>query len=382
MMRRLLVSLSPGEIWAALVEEGALSTLRVVRTHGAAQAGDLYLGRVVALRPELPAALIDIGDVRPGFLGGEDVARGVKLRDGETVVVRVTKAARADKAAGLTMKLDAAEQAIAASGAPPRLLHRRETPLAGLLKEFAADEIVIDDAAAVAEAKKIGGTVRLYSGAVPLFEAEGIAAAVEAALGSRVALPRDGALTIETTAAATMIDVDGGHGGALSANLAAAEEIGRQIRLRDLSGPIVIDFIGMKDRGARDRVAGALKSALGEGPTYLGWTRLGHFELAIKRRRPSLTEQLFEHRPGAATVRKPLTVALDALRQLQRESRAVPGKRLALRVHPDIAACFEAGEASEARTEADVRLGYAIKIVAERRPRDSVAIVPISSRDD
>ncbi len=381
MMRRLLVSLSPGEIWAALVEEDELSALRLVRTHGAAQTGDLYFGRVVALRPEMPAALIDIGDGRPGFLGNEDVPRSVKLRDGEAVVVRVTKAARADKAAGLTMKLDAAEQAIAATGVPPRLLHRRETPLAGLLKEFAADEIVIDDAGAVAAAKKFGSAVRLHVGAAPLFEAEGIAADVEAALASRVALSKDGAIIIETTAAATMVDVDGGRGGALSANLAAAEEIARQIRLRDLSGPIVVDFIGMKDRGARDRVAAALKNALGEGPNYLGWTRLGHFELAIKRRRPSLTEQLFEHRPGAATVKKPLTVALDALRQLQRESRAAPGKRLALHVHSDVAACFD-GKARVARSEAEERLSRPVIIVAELRPRDSVAIVPISSGDD
>ena len=68
-------------------------------------------------------------------------------------------------------------------------------------------------------------------------------------MAARVALPNDGAIAIETTAAAILIDVDGGRGGALAANLAAAGEIGRQIRLRDLSGPIVIDFIGMKERG-------------------------------------------------------------------------------------------------------------------------------------
>ncbi len=380
MTRRLLLSLSPGEIWAALLEDGELSALRLVRTHGAARAGDIYLGRVATLRPELPAALVDIGDERPGFLGGEDVPRGVMLREGETVFVRVTKAARADKAASLTMKLTAAEQAVAARGAPPKLLYRRETPLTALLKEFAADEIVVDDVAVLAEAKKFGAAVQLHGGPMPLFEAEGIAADIEAALAPRIALPKDGAITVEMTAAATLIDVDGGRAGAMSANLAAAKAIARQIRLRDLSGPIVIDFIGMKDREARARVAATLRSALGEGPNYLGWTRLGHFELTVARRRPSLTEQLFEYGPNAATVKTPLTVALEALRQLQRESRAAPDKRLGLRVHPDIAACCD-DAAGQARRELEARLGHRIKIVAERRPRDSVAIVPISSDD-
>lgn len=379
MTRRLLLAISPGEIWAALTENDELVELRLARTFGAARPGDLYLGRVVALRPELPAVLVDIGEERPAFLSGEDMPRGTKLREGEAVTVKVLKAARADKAAGLTMKLDADEQKIVAGGAPPKLLRRRETPLTSLLKEFAADETVIDDIAALAEAKRNAtGAVTLHNGAIPLFEAEGVAAAIESAVAARVALPRDGAIAIEATAAAILIDVDGGRGGALGANLAAAGEIGRQIRLRDLSGPIVIDFIGMKDRGQRARVEAALKEAVGEGAQYLGWTRLGHFELVLKRRRASLTELLFEHRPGAASVKTALTVALDALRQLQRESRAAPGKRFGLQIHPEIAACFE-HEAGEARRDLETRLGRAIKIIVETRPRDSVAVVDVLS---
>lgn len=379
MMRRLLLAISPGEIWAALTENNELIGLRLARAHGTARPGDLYLGRVVALRPELPAVLVDIGEGRPAFLSGEDMPRGTKLREGEAVTVRVLKAARADKAAGLTMKLDTDEQKVAAAGAPPKLLVQRETSLASLLKEFSADEIVIDDTAALAEAKRNAtGAVTLHNGATPLFEAEGIAAAIKSAVAARVALPKDGAITIEATAAAILIDVDGGRGGALAANLAAANEIGRQIRLRDLSGPIVIDFIGMKERGQRARVEAALKEAVGEGAQYLGWTRLGHFELVLKRQRASLTELLFEQRPGAASVKTALTVALDALRQLQRESRAAPGKRFGLLVHPEIATCLER-EAGEARCDLETRLGHAVKIIAEARPRDSVAVVDVSS---
>jgi Ribonuclease G/E len=371
MTRRLLLAVSPGEIWAALIEDDEPVALRLVRTHAEARAGDLYLGRVVGLRPELPAVLIDIGEERPGFLGGD-----AKLREGEVAIVKVTKAARADKAAALTMKLKPEEEKLAAipsNAAPPMLLHRAKTALATLLDEFSnADEIVIDDAAALVEVTRtFAGTVKLHADATPLFEAEGVASAIETALAPRVALPGGGAITIETTSAATMIDVDGGRAGALAANLAAAPEIARQIRCRDLSGPIVIDFIGMKQHAQRARVAAGLKEAVGAEAHYLGWTRLGHFELVVQRRRASLTEMLFD----AAGQKKPLTVALDALGRIQRESRVAPGKRFALRVHPEVAACFD-GAARGARHELEARLGYAIKIIAEPRARDSFAAVP------
>jgi ribonuclease G len=372
MTRRLLLALSPGEIWAALLVDDELSALRLVRTNGAARPGDLYLGRVVALRPELPAVLVDIGEERPAFLSGEDMPRGVKLREGEAVVVKVLKAARADKAAGLSMKLDVEDQKLAADGTAPKLLRRRETPLAGLIREFSADEIATDDSAALPEIKRLfDGPVRLRMGPQSLFEMHGVS--IDSVLTPRVALPKDGSITIETTSAATLIDVDGGRGGALSANLAAADEIARQIRLRDLSGPIVIDFIGMKERGPRVRVEAVLKQSLGEGAQYLGWTRLGHFELVMKRQRASLTEMLFEH--GSVAAKKPLTVALEALSQTQRDSRAAPGKRFGLTVHPEVAAVLDR-EAAEARRELEGRLGYRVSVAVEARPRNSFAVAP------
>ncbi|HEY5209351.1 MAG TPA: ribonuclease E/G [Stellaceae bacterium] len=392
MTRRLLLTVSPGEIWAALVEDGAPVALRLARTGGTPRAGDLYLGRVVALRPDLPAVLVDIGAERPGFLNGDDMPAGANPREGQAVVVAVRKAARADKAAGLTMNLtaeDVAKALVPADAAPPLLLHRRETALGDLLAALAApapDEIVIDDAEALAEARSwlkrrepdFAGALIHHRDEAPLFEAHGIAAIVETALAPRAAVPGGGAITIELTQAAVLIDVDGGGAGALAANLAAAGEVARQIRLRDLSGPMIVDFIGMKDRSHRDQVAAILARILGDTDmNYLGWTRLGHFELVRRRRRPSLTEQLFEHRPDMPPARTALTVALDALRRFERESRGAPGKRLGLAVHPEIAACLD-GAAQGARRALEARLGYIIAITAETRPRDNVAIAPIS----
>ena len=103
MSRVILISVSPGEAWAALCEDDALVELRVARAGRTARAGEIVLGRVVALKPELPAALVDIGEKRPAFLSGEDAAQG--LTEGQPVVAQVTKEARADKATTISMRV-------------------------------------------------------------------------------------------------------------------------------------------------------------------------------------------------------------------------------------------------------------------------------------
>ncbi|HEX7967642.1 MAG TPA: ribonuclease E/G, partial [Stellaceae bacterium] len=108
MSRTLLVAVSPGELWAALVADRTLQELRVLRSGARGRAGEVILGRIVALKPELPAALVDIGLERPAFLSAEDAAPGTGiagLHEGEAVVVQVTKEARADKAAGVSTRL-------------------------------------------------------------------------------------------------------------------------------------------------------------------------------------------------------------------------------------------------------------------------------------
>jgi Rne/Rng family ribonuclease len=105
--RDLLIAVSPGELWAALVEEGQLAALRVLRPGAGGQVGEIHLGRVVGVRPELPAALVDIGLERPAFLSAEDaLPRGslAELDEGRAIIVQVAKEARADKATGLSMR--------------------------------------------------------------------------------------------------------------------------------------------------------------------------------------------------------------------------------------------------------------------------------------
>lgn len=459
-MTALVLAVSPGEAWAALREGDEIVELRIARSGGGARPGMLALGRIVALQPALPAALVDIGEERPAFLSAEDALprKGLAgLTEGQSVLVQVKKAARADKAVGVTLRplldgeyidlrpgragislrgrgldeverrrlvsvlesivrpgegfdiRDAAKGASAAALAadvealrhrwdaierarreavPPAWLEPEITPAIELLAASLVPpptRIMVDDRAAFAEAR--GWLLRHRPALAPLLEFratacedEGVAAAIEAAVSPRAPLAGGGALTIEATAAAAMIDVDSGGAPLLQANLTAAHAVARQIRLRNLAGPIVIDFIAMRDAREREQVRAALAAALAPDPAapqLLGWTRLGHMELVRPRRHPAIEEVLFERGADGGRVKTALTVALEALRACARAAEHAPAAALRLRVAPEVASCLEEGAARSARRALEARLGRPIVLLAEPgRARAAVDIAP------
>lgn len=307
MRREIAVATAAGELWSALKEDGAVVELRATRDGSPSRVGEIWLGRVVGLRPELPAALVEIGSERPALLSAEDVvpkSRFKALHKGEAVVVEIAKDARVDKAIGVTMRL---ARAVAASpGIQPPL--RLDAPLPAAVALIARwlepvpDAITVDERAAYAALRNwlrthSGGLVeRLTFANEPLYESAGLGDAVEQALSSRLALPGGGFVSIEPTALGVVVDVDSGAAkSAVATNLEAARSLARQIRLRNLSGPMTVGFIGMKEKGERGRVLSALAKALmrhAPDCRVLGWTRLGHVELVRKRRAPSLAEAL------------------------------------------------------------------------------------------
>ena len=167
-----------------------------------------------------------------------------------------------------------------------------------------------------------------------------------------------------------------GARGALVVNRAAAAAIARQIMLRNLAGPIVIDFVGMKSRDERDKVTAALKAALADNDEkleLLGWTKLGHVELIRPRREPPLAEFLFEQAADGTMRKTALTLALEALRSVAREAAARPGKGFALVAHPDIAAALDQGAGQAARHWLEARLGRTLAVTADpQRARDAI----------
>ena len=175
-----------------------------------------------------------------------------------------------------------------------------------------------------------------YIGERPLFDLYGVETEIEKALSRRVELKSGGTLVIDQTEALTTIDVNtGGFVGSrnfddtvFKTNLEAAQAIARQLRLRNLGGIIIIDFIDMESVEHRNAVLDELRRGLARDRTRVtlnGFTALGLVEMTRKRTRESLAHVLCEPCPvcaGRGEVRTAHTVCYDILREILREARA------------------------------------------------------------
>ena len=174
-----------------------------------------------------------------------------------------------------------------------------------------------------------------YVGERPLFDLHGVEDEIQKALARRVELKSGGYLIIDQTEAMTTIDVNtGGYVGVRSfddtvfkTNLEAAQTIARQLRLRNLGGIIITDFIDMDSEEHRQAVLAEFNKALARDHTRLtvnGFTALGLVEMTRKRTRESLAHVLCEECPtcgGRGEVKTARTVCYEILRELLREAR-------------------------------------------------------------
>ncbi|MEZ5729884.1 MAG: ribonuclease G [Burkholderiaceae bacterium] len=174
-----------------------------------------------------------------------------------------------------------------------------------------------------------------YSGDRPLFELHNVENEIARALTRRVELKSGGYLIIDQTEAMTTIDVNtGGYVGGRNfddtifrTNLEAAHAIARQLRLRNLGGIIIVDFIDMQGAEHREAVLQELRRALERDRTKTsvsGFTTLGLIEMTRKRTRESLAHQLCEPCPvceGRGQVRTARTICYEILREIHREAR-------------------------------------------------------------
>ena len=179
------------------------------------------------------------------------------------------------------------------------------------------------------------GRVRRHVGAAPLFAAAGVEQAICRALDRRVPLPSGGHLVLEHTEAMTTIDVNSGTRlaaanlveTALQTNLQAASAIPRELRLRNIGGIVVVDFIDMEDASHQEQVMVALRDAARDDPARFqasGFSPLGLVEISRRRTRETLRRQLCGACPacaGQGYVKSPQTVCYDILRALQWQTR-------------------------------------------------------------
>ncbi|MEY3014094.1 MAG: RNAse [Pseudomonadota bacterium] len=191
--------------------------------------------------------------------------------------------------------------------------------------------------------------VRVHDAEHGLFEAHGVPQAIRAALEPRVPLTSGGELVIERTEAMTVIDVNsarhsGGedlHDAILRLNLEAAREVAWQLRLRNLGGLCVVDFVDMKRPEDRRMLEAVLEAELASDPARVRMTRMNRFglvELTRKRVRESIYERLTEPCPccqGRGFVRSATDLAVEALDRLRRTLREEgPGAQVRIELPP------------------------------------------------
>ena len=177
--------------------------------------------------------------------------------------------------------------------------------------------------------------IKHYSGERPLFDTANVDEEIARALSRRVDLKSGGYLIIDQTEALTTVDVNtGGFVGGrnfddtiFKTNLEAAVALARQLRLRNLGGIIILDFIDMEDAEHRGAVLAELNKALSKDRTRMtvsGFSQLGLVEMTRKRTRDSLAHQLCEPCPtcqARGNVRTARTLCYEILREILRESR-------------------------------------------------------------
>jgi Rne/Rng family ribonuclease len=210
----------------------------------------------------------------------------MRLPDGFGMVVRSAARRAPDEAVAIEIDrlvaLWRAIEARAAAAAAPAALFVEGAPRRAVLPLLRAqpDRVVVTDKAALRECELLGVAARLELDAA-LFDSHGVAEQLSAARAPGIDLAGGGTLAIEATRALTVVDIDGAGATADDVNLRAAREIARQLRLRDVVGTVIIDFLRSRSQSQR-RIERALADATAldrRRVNLLGWTRGGLYEL-------------------------------------------------------------------------------------------------------
>ena len=261
-------------------------------------------------------------------------------------------------------------------------------PLRVLRDELVPDvsRVLVDSPAELAAMQEFARTflpgspvqIELYAGQRPLFDMHGVDEELTRALDRKVPLKSGGHLVIDQTEAMTTIDVNtGGYVGhrnleetIFRTNLEAAVAIARQLRLRNLGGIIIIDFIDMADAAHRRQVLQALERALAadRAQTHIvSLSPLGLVEMTRKRTRESLEHLLCKACPaceGRGFVKTPETVAHDVFREIMRQSRQFTSRELLILAHQDVVDHLLENE-SASLAELEHQVGRPIRLQVE-----------------
>jgi ribonuclease G len=253
----------------------------------------------------------------------------------------------------------------AESSRAPAVVYQEQSLVAKLLRDLLTEEfsaIRIDNATEYRRVLELierimpslAPKVKLYEKEFPIFEEYGVQAEIDRALRSKVWLKSGGSIVVNQTEALVAIDVNTGRyvgkktagrleDTILKTNLEAVKEIVRQIRLRDLGGIIVLDFIDMEEKKNRQKVFQTVEQELRKDRAPSKGIQVSDFGLVIitrKRVKQSLERVLTEPCPycaGSSVIKSTATICYEILSEVKKISGDLDGQTLVLRVNPDIA---------------------------------------------
>lgn len=286
--------------------------------------------------------------------------------DDAGVIIRTAAEGVSDKAIARDLKFltklwQTVERRLESTQAPAIVYSEAELPLRLVRDMFTEDfsQILVDDEDLMkrmvgflqATAPELADRVELYKGRTPLFESHGVEAEVQAALKRRVDLPSGGYLVIDKAEALTVIDVNTGRyvgkkfleDTILKTNLEACTEVVRQLRIRDVGGIIVIDFIDLSTRESREQVLAALEAELAKDRTktyVVELSPLGLVEMTRQNITDGLRGIMTDACPtcrGEGVILGDESLVISIERRLRRLAEATASEAFLVEVHPRVA---------------------------------------------
>jgi ribonuclease G len=262
------------------------------------------------------------------------------------------------------------------SGRAPRVVYHEQSLVAKLLRDLLSEDFTSIRIDHEQEYRRVvefverfmptlSGRVKHYAKDFPIFEEYGVQAEIDKALRSKVWLKSGGSIVINQTEALVAIDVNTGRyvgkrtgrleDTIVKTNLEAAQEIVRQIRLRDLGGIIVLDFIDMEERKNRQKVFQAIDQELKKDRSPSKALQVSDFGLVIvtrKRVKQSLERLLTEPCPycsGSAVIKSSSTICYEILDEVKKVGADFDSRGVLLRVNPEIARALKEEESAVLR---------------------------------
>jgi len=323
-----------------------------------------------------------------------DTLKQINVPDGMGLIVRTAGVGREQEELqwdlDYLLQLWEAIKTATVSRPSPFLIYQESKLIIRALRDYLREdigEILIDDDKVFEDAREFMQQVmphnlrklKTYSDPIPLFSRYQIESQIESAFSREVRLPSGGAVVIDHTEALLSIDINSARATkgadieetALQTNLEAADEVARQLRIRDLGGLVVIDFIDMSSKDAQRQVENRLRDALriDKARVQIGRiSRFGLLEMSRQRLRPSLGESSYITCPrcdGMGSIRSIESLALSVLRLAEEEAMKEHTARVVIHV-PISSANFLLNEKRLMMTQIEQRNKVPITVVASK----------------